>query len=271
MKSVSERAPAGPSPQSAPAPVLEAKGIVKRYGHVEAMRGADFSVGTGEVVSLVGDNGAGKSTLIKILSGAEPFDGGQILHNGHPVSFSSPLDARKLGVETVYQDLALADDLSPTANMFMGREVLRKGLLGRLGVEDRGAMRRRTAGIFRDLDIALDPRRRTVSTLSGGQRQSVAVARAVMWATDIVILDEPTAALSSNNAVKVLNIIRRIADQGLAVVLVSHDLPHVVSVSDRVEVLRLGRRVASFRQPDLDVDQLLAAMTGAMTTEGTRE
>jgi simple sugar transport system ATP-binding protein len=248
-------------------PVLEARGIHKRYGHVHALRGANFAAYSGEIVALVGDNGAGKSTLIKVLSGVERPDGGEIHHDGRPVAIGSPSAARDLGIETVYQDLALAEDLDPTTNLFMGRELLRSGPLGRLGVEDKKAMRRRPAQAFADLGVDVDISTRAVASLSGGQRQSVAVTRAVMWASRIVILDEPTAALAANNTNKVLDLMRRIADRGLAVILISHDLPHVVEVADRVEVLRLGRRVARFSKADVSADALLAAMTGALVHE----
>jgi len=254
--------------ESARRPVLEARGIHKRYGHVHALRGANFAAYAGEIVALVGDNGAGKSTLIKALSGVERADAGEILHEGRPVSIDSPIAARDLGIETVYQDLALANDLGPTANLFLGREILRKGLLGRLCVEDKKEMRRRTAATFADLGVAVDVSTRAVATLSGGERQSVAVTRAVMWADRIVIFDEPTAALAASNTAKVLRLMRRIADRGRAVILISHDLPQVVDVADRVDVMRLGRRVARFTKSDVSADAMLAAMTGTVVHEG---
>jgi simple sugar transport system ATP-binding protein len=250
------------------APVLEARGIVKRYGHVEALRGANFSVSAGEVVALVGDNGAGKSTLIKVLSGVIQPDEGQVLFGGQPVSIPSPIAARRLGIETVYQDLALADDLDPTTNVFMGRELLRNGVLGRLGFLDRPEMRRRTQAAFERLSIGVSVATPEVAGLSGGQRQSVAITRAVTWASKVVILDEPTAALASMQTAKVLELIRRIAADGLAVVLISHDLPELKRVADRVEVFRLGKRVARLGREQATSDALLAAMTGLVAHEG---
>jgi len=244
--------------------VLEARGVVKRYGHVEAMRGTDFAMYAGEVVALVGDNGAGKSTLIKILSGALQPDAGEILYEGRRVSMPTPIAARRLGIETVYQDLALANVLDPAANLFMGRELLRKGVLGKLGFTDKREMRRQTADAFEGLGINIAAATRSVAALSGGQRQGVAVARAVTWASKVVFLDEPTAALAAMQTANVLELVRRVADNGLAVALISHDLPQVLEVADRIEVLRLGRRVARFSRADASADALLAAMTGAL-------
>jgi simple sugar transport system ATP-binding protein len=255
----------GPSPSG---PIIEARGIVKRYGHIEALRGANFSAYAGEVVALVGDNAAGKSTLIKILSGVLQPDDGEIIYQGRKVRLPSPVEARELGVETVYQDLALADDLDPSANVFMGRELLKKGALGRLRFLDRAEMKRQTAEAFQRLSIGVNVAASSVGALSGGQRQSVAVARAVTWASKIIILDEPTAALATMQTGKVLELVRRIAEAGLTAILISHDLPEVLKVADRVEVLRLGRRVARFRKDEATTDALLAAMTGVLTQEG---
>lgn len=248
-------------------PLLEACGITKRYGQVRALVGADFTVHAGEVVALIGDNGAGKSTLVKILSGAVAPDGGEILLDGEPVTLDSPLSARRYGIETVYQDLALAADLDPAANLFLGRETLRSGLLGRLGVLDNGAMRRRAKESFAELGIDLQDASVRLASLSGGQRQSVAVARAVAWASRVVFLDEPTAALGVVQTGRVLDLIRRVRDRGIAVVLISHNMPEVISVTDRVEVLRLGARVAQLETPDTDVAQLVGAMTGALQVD----
>ncbi len=261
-------------PPSAPAttksPILEARGVVKRYGHVEAIRGADFAMYAGEIVALVGDNGAGKTTLIKILSGALQPDAGEILYEGQPVSLPTPIAARRLGIETVYQDLALGNVLDPAANLFMGRELLKRAPLGWLGFTDRREMRRQTAAAFERLGVNVPASTRSVAELSGGQRQGVAVARAVTWASKAIFLDEPTAALAAVQTAKVLDLIRRVADHGLAVTLISHDLPQVLEVADRIEVLRLGRRVARFSRGEASPDTLLAAMTGALVQEGLR-
>ena len=245
-------------------PLLEARGIEKRYGRVRALRGADFSVLPGEVVALVGDNGAGKSTLVKVLAGVIQPDEGEILVEGRPVAFHSPIDARGAGIETVYQDLALAPDLEPAANLFLGRERLRGGLLGRLGVLDDRAMRAETAKAFDSLGVGLQSTSTPVATLSGGQRQGVAVSKAVTWASRVVFMDEPTAALGVVQTRKVLELIRRVRDRGVSVVLISHNMPDVLAVSDRIEVLRLGRRVARLRTQDTTMEEIVGAMTGAV-------
>jgi simple sugar transport system ATP-binding protein len=247
-----------------PSPQLEARGIVKHYGHVQALRGADFSVFPGEVVALIGDNGAGKSTLVKLLSGAGRPDAGEIVLDGSPVVLSTPLEAQRLGVETVYQDLALAPDLDGSANLYLGREILRPGLLGKLGVLDKKAMRRGARDAFAELGVDLQNALTAVANLSGGQRQSVAVARSVAWASKIVFLDEPTAALGVVQTGRVLDVVRRIRDRGISVVLISHNMPQVLEVADRVEVLRLGRRVARFTATHTSVEELVGAMTGAL-------
>ncbi|GAA2050512.1 ATP-binding cassette domain-containing protein [Catenulispora yoronensis] len=246
------------------APLLEARGLTKHYGHVAALDGADFAAHAGEVVALIGDNGAGKSTLVKTLCGALRPDGGTILIDGEPVRLASPLDARRCGIETVYQDLALAPDLDAAANLHLGRELYRGGLLGRLKVLDRAAMRRAAVAAFADLGVGLRDVGVPVRSLSGGQRQSVAVARAVAFASRVVFLDEPTAALGVVQRGRVLDTVRRVRDRGISVVLISHNMPEVLSVADRVEVLRLGRRVARFQAADTSVEELVGAMTGAL-------
>jgi simple sugar transport system ATP-binding protein len=248
-------------------PVLQAQNIVKHYGSVEALRGASFEVAAGEVVALIGDNGAGKSTLVKCLSGAEIPDSGTVLIEGNPVKLDSPVTARRLGIETVYQDLAVAPELDPAANLFLGREIRRKGLLGMFGVLDKTEMRRQAAEEFARLGVTLQSIDVPIGSLSGGQRQSVAVARSVVWASKVVFMDEPTAALGVVQREKVLDVIRRVRDEGMAVVLISHNMPEVLSVSDRVEVLRLGRRVARFTAADATLEDLVGAMTGALTQE----
>jgi simple sugar transport system ATP-binding protein len=224
-------------------------------------------VGAGEVVALIGDNGAGKSTLVKCLSGVEIPDSGTITVEGNAVELDSPVTARRLGIETVYQDLAVAPELDPAANLFLGREIRRKGLLGMFGVLDKPAMRRQAAEEFTRLGVTLQSIDVPIGSLSGGQRQSVAVARSVVWASKVVFMDEPTAALGVVQREKVLDVIRRVRDEGMAVVLISHNMPEVLSVADRVEVLRLGRRVARFTAAEATLEDLVGAMTGALTQE----
>ncbi|GAA1354398.1 ATP-binding cassette domain-containing protein [Saccharothrix algeriensis] len=248
-------------------PLLDARDLVKRYGGVEALRGASFTAHAGEVVALIGDNGAGKSTLVKCLSGAEQPDSGTIALDGREITLPSPTAARSLGIETVYQDLAVAPDLGPAANLFLGRELRKPGLLGWLGVLDEKEMRRRAAESFRELGVALQSVDVPIGSLSGGQRQSVAVARSVVWAGRLVFMDEPTAALGVVQRGRVLDVVRRVRDRGVAVVLISHNMPEVLAVSDRVEVLRLGRRVARFRAAGTTVEELVGAMTGALSQE----
>lgn len=248
-------------------PLLEARGITKRFGHVEALRGADFEVHAGEVAALVGDNGAGKSTLVKILAGVLAADSGQILFEGEPRAISDPVTARRLGIEVVYQDLALAPDLDPSANLFLGREELRPGLLGRLGFLDKDAMVERTKEAFGALAASVQNYRQPVGSLSGGQRQSIAVGRAATWADRIVFMDEPTAALGVEPSRRVLDLIRRVRDTGIGVVLISHNMPHVFEVADRIEVMRLGRRNARFVTSETSTEEVVAAMTGALDGE----
>ena len=252
------------SPPPSGTALLEARGLVKRYGNVQALDTASFTAFPGEVVALIGDNGAGKSTLVKVLSGVIRPDGGEILVNGEPVHMSSPVDARKYGIETVYQDLALAPDLDAAANLHLGRELY---LIPALKVLNRAEMRRRAVTAFAALGIQLPDVSAPVGTLSGGQRQSIAVARAVAYASKVIFMDEPTAALGVVQRERVLDTIRRVRDQGVSVVLISHNMPEVLAVSDRVEVLRLGRRVARYRTPETTIEELVGAMTGALSTE----
>nr|WP_189053332.1 ATP-binding cassette domain-containing protein [Longimycelium tulufanense] len=247
--------------------LLEARNVVKHYGSVEALRGASFEVRAGEVVALIGDNGAGKSTLVKCLSGVEQPDSGEILLDGRRVRLDSPTRARALGIETVYQDLAVAPDLDPAANLFLGRELRRRGLFGWLGMVDKAEMRRRAAEQFQRLGVRVQSLDVPIGSLSGGQRQGVAVTRAVVWANRVVFMDEPTAALGVVQRERVLEVIRRVRDSGIAVVLISHNMPEVQAVADRVEVLRLGRRVARFRAADVTLEELVGAMTGALHQE----
>jgi simple sugar transport system ATP-binding protein len=245
-------------------PVLEVRGATKSYGQVEALRGVDFTVHGGEVVALIGDNGAGKSTLTKIISGTTMPDSGELLIDGTAVTVNSPVVARQLGIETIYQDLALAPSLDTPANLFLGRELLRGGLAGRLGFLDKKAMRTQTDEVYRQFGVDMRNSALPVGSLSGGQRQSVAVARAVASPSRLVILDEPTAALGVAQTASVLRLVRQIRDAGRAVVLITHNMTQVLEVADRVEVLRLGRRVAEFRAAQTSVDELVSAMTGGL-------
>jgi simple sugar transport system ATP-binding protein len=245
-------------------PLLEARGIVKSFGKVRALRGADFTVEPGEVVAMVGDNGAGKSTLVKVLSGVEQPDGGEILFEGEPVTLATPHEARDLGIETVYQDLALAAELDPASNLFLGRELRRSGVLGALGFLDKRAMRREAGQTFGRLSVRIEDVTAPVATLSGGQRQGIAVSRAVRWASKVVFMDEPTAALGVVQTRNVLDLIGRVREQGLSVVLISHNMPEVLEVADRIEVLRLGERVARFKRGEVTMEEIVGAMTGAL-------
>ena len=244
-----------------PTPLLEARSVSRRFGHVQALDNANFTVYPGEICALIGDNGAGKSTLVKILSGADAPDSGEVLVDGEPASLSSPSAAQQRGIATVYQDLALAPELAAAQNLFLGREVLRKGVLGRLGFLDRAAMRRVATEQFAKLGIELRSPDVPVASLSGGQRQSIAIARAAMWASKVILMDEPAAALGVVQTARVLDLIKSVRDSGTAVVLISHNMPHVVEVADRVEVLRLGRRVATIDRADATIERLVTAMT----------
>jgi fructose transport system ATP-binding protein len=246
------------------AAVLAARGISKRYGQVTALDGADLELQKGEILALVGDNGAGKSTLIKVLCGAVVPDAGEVLLDGKPVHFRNPLDARKLGIETVYQDLAVAPALDIASNLFLGREVRRAGPLGSwFRLLDKGRMRREAKREMEELKFNLPSIDSAVEKLSGGQRQGVAVARAAIFARRLVIMDEPTAALGVRESGQVLNLIRSIRDRGLAVILISHDMPHVFEVADRIQVMRLGRRVALTTPKRNTMSEVVAIMTGA--------
>jgi simple sugar transport system ATP-binding protein len=245
-------------------PALAARGLAKSYGHVRALRGVSFEAYAGEVTALVGDNGAGKSTLIKCLAGVIQPDGGTIEVDGEPVAMTDPQHATRLGIETVYQDLALAPDLDAAANVFLGREVRRRFR----PLHNQPEMRRRTAESFKELGVGMvQDMRVPVSSFSGGQRQSVAIARAAMWAKHAIIMDEPTAALGVLQTAKVLQLITRIRERGLAVIFVSHNLPQVLEVADRIEVMRLGARVARFQRGEPSVEQLIGAISGAYSNE----
>ena len=240
-------------------PRLEALGISKAFGAVQALVDVDFEVYPGEVVALVGDNGAGKTTLIKVIAGIHPADSGRIRFEGEDVEIHGPRDASALGIETVYQDLALCDNLDVVGNMFLGRE-----RLGPARALDEIAMEQQAWETLAALNVrTVTNVRLPVAAMSGGQRQSVAVARAVMWNSKIVLLDEPTAALGIAQTREVLDLIRRLREQGLGIVVISHNLANVFNVADRIVVLRLGRRVMTFDASSADADDVVAAITGA--------
>ncbi|MEV0086472.1 MULTISPECIES: ATP-binding cassette domain-containing protein [Saccharopolyspora] len=246
-------------------PTLSARGLVKRYGRVTAIDGADFEVRPGEVLAVVGDNGAGKSSLIKALSGALIPDAGEIRVDGEVVHFRGPLDARRYGIETVYQDLALAPAQDIASNMFLAREKRHPGLLGKLFRKvDQGWMRAEAQRVLDELGIAVKSIAQPVETLSGGQRQGVAVARAAAFGTKAVIMDEPTAALGVAESGKVLALIDRIRQRGLPVVLISHNMPHVFEIADRIHVHRLGRRVGVVTPREHSMSQVVGLITGAL-------
>lgn len=257
---------AGPiaAPPRSGEPVLRLTGTSKAFGAVQALQNVDFEVWPGEVVGMVGDNGAGKSTLIKVIAGVNPADTGHIFVDGKEVQISTPNDATRLGIETVYQDLALADNLDVVANLYLGREDLKPHLPWLGGVLDEIAMERRTWEVLRQLDVkTLKSVRAPVAALSGGQRQSIAVAKTILRNAKVVLLDEPTAALGVAQTRQVLNLIRRLREQGLAVVVISHNLADVFEVVDRVIVLRLGRRVGSYDIRSTTQQQVVSAITGA--------
>jgi fructose transport system ATP-binding protein len=247
-------------------PILEARGLVKTYGRVVALDHADFELFPGEVLGVIGDNGAGKSTLIKCLSGAVIPDRGDILLDGEIVHLRTPIDARAMGIETVYQNLAVCPALDISANMFLGREVRRPGVLGSVfRMLDHAGMREQAKQKLTELGLlTIQNMGQAVETLSGGQRQGVAVARAAAFGSRVLILDEPTAALGVRESGKVLQLIRDVRDRGLPVILISHNMPHVFEVADRIHIHRLGRRVAVVTPASHTMTEAVAIMTGAM-------
>jgi simple sugar transport system ATP-binding protein len=255
----------GPGEPNSPAAsvVLSARGIEKSFGHVNALRGVDLDVRAGEIVGLVGDNGAGKSTLVAILSGAMHPDAGTMVLGGEEVRPASPAHARRLGIEAVYQSLALVPDLDSAENLFLGRYLRRPGVLGRLGAVDRGRMRTVAADHFARLGVPMPSVTVPISALSGGQRQMVAVARAAAFTGRIVFLDEPTAALAAEPSRHVMELVKRIRDDGVAIVLISHDLTRVFEAADRIVVMRRGRVVADLPPKETHMDEIVALMTGA--------
>jgi len=248
------------------APILEVRGISKRFGQVQALDHVDFEVYPGEVVGFVGDNGAGKSTMIKIMAGAYQADEGQYVFDGREVHVHSPHDATALGIATVYQDLALCDNLDVVANLYLGREDT-FALPGPLALLDEVDMEKRASEILQQLSIKIPSVRTPVASLSGGQRQTVAVARSAMWDARVLILDEPTAALGVAQTRQVLDLIKRVRDNGIGVVVISHNLANVFAVSDRIIVLRLGRRVATFDVRETSREDVVSAITGAQFGE----
>ncbi|HEY0559070.1 MAG TPA: ATP-binding cassette domain-containing protein [Frankiaceae bacterium] len=250
-------------------PVLELRGIDKRFGAVQALSGVDFEAHAGEIVALVGDNGAGKSTLVKVMSGVGPPTAGDVLFEGRSVNINRPADSVGLGIATVYQDLALCDNLDVVANLFLGDEGRTK-LLGRIGWIDEVAMEQKALDLLRELSVRIPTVRVPVASLSGGQRQSIAIARSLLGAPKVVILDEPTAALGVAQTAQVLDLVVRLRERGLAVVMISHNLADVFAVADKVQVLRLGRDAGRFSVADTDEDAIVAAITGAAGGKGRR-
>ena len=248
--------------------VFEAKGLVKRYGGVTAIDGADFSLRAGEILAVIGDNGAGKSTLIKALSGAVVPDEGEIILDGKKMHFRSPVDARKAGIETVYQDLAVAPAMTIAENLFLGRELTKGGAIGRmLKLLDKKEMLVQATQRMSDLKVGIRSMTQAVETLSGGQRQCVAVARAAAFAQHVVIMDEPTAALGVKEGNMVLELIRCVRDRGLPVILISHNMPHVFEIADRIHIQRLGKRAAVVNPKKISMSDAVAVMTGAKLPE----
>lgn len=246
-------------------PILTARGLVKRYGKVTALDSADFDLYPGEILAVIGDNGAGKSSLIKALSGAVTPDEGEIRLDGQPVRFRSPIEARKAGIETVYQNLALSPALSIADNMFLGREIRKPGPLGSLfRMLDRKAMEKVARDKLSELGLlTIQNINQAVETLSGGQRQGVAVARAAAFGSKVIILDEPTAALGVKESRRVLDLIQDVKARGLPIVLISHNMPHVFEVADRIHVHRLGKRLCVINPKDYTMSDAVAFMTGA--------
>jgi len=248
--------------------VMKATGLTKRYGQVTALDGADFELRAGEILAVIGDNGAGKSSLIKCLSGATIPDEGEIFLDGQKIHFKSPIDARRAGIETVYQDLAVAPAMTIAENLFLGREIRRPGFLGSvLQMIDKKKMLEESISRMNDLKVGIRSMTQAVETLSGGQRQCVAVARAAAFAQHVVIMDEPTAALGVKEGNMVLELIRRVRDKGLPVILISHNMPHVFEIADRIHIARLGKRAAVVNPKKISMSDTVAVMTGAKSVE----
>lgn len=256
------------APDSSSQIVMRAKGLVKRYGQVTALDGADFELRAGEILAVIGDNGAGKSSLIKCLSGASIPDEGEIQLDGQVIHFKSPIDARRAGIETVYQDLAVAPAMTIAENLFLGRELRRAGVLGSVfGMIDKKKMLEESIARMNDLKVGIRSMLQAVETLSGGQRQCVAVSRAAAFAQHVVIMDEPCAALGVKEGNMVLELIRRVRDKGLPVVLISHNMPHVFEIADRIHIARLGKRAAVVNPKMISMSDTVAVMTGALAAD----
>jgi fructose transport system ATP-binding protein len=266
--------PVHDAPSGGKVPLVEMRNISKSYGNITALKDISLRVHAGEVTGILGDNGAGKSTLIKALSGAVIPDAGEIRMDGEPVRFHGPLDARRHGIETVYQDLALADAQDIATNLFLGRERRRRGPLGQVfRLLDTKGMRAEAKRVLDELGIGIKSMQQPVETLSGGQRQAIAVARAAAFGNRVVIMDEPTAALGVAESTRVLDLIGRIRDRGLPVVLISHNMPQVFDIADRVHVHRLGRRVGVASPRTHSMNEVVGLLTGAlrMGEDGTIE
>lgn len=254
-------------------PILTARGLVKRYGRVTALDNCDFDLMPGEIVAVIGDNGAGKSTLIKAISGAVIPDEGEIRLEGQPIQFRTPIEARNAGIETVYQTLAMSPALSIADNMFMGREIRKPGIMGTVFRQlDRPKMQAFAREKLNELGLmTIQNINQAVETLSGGQRQGVAVARAAAFGSKVVILDEPTAALGVKESRRVLELIRDVRSRGIPIILISHNMPHVFEVADRIHIHRLGRRLCVIKPSDYSMSDAVAFMTGAKLPEGVTE
>lgn len=254
-------------------PILHARGLVKRYGKVTALDHCDFELYPGEILAVIGDNGAGKSSLIKAISGAITPDEGEIFLEGRPIAFRSPIEARAAGIETVYQTLAMSPALSIAENMFMGRELRKPGIMGTVFRQlDRGRMEKFAREKLNELGLmTIQNINQAVETLSGGQRQGVAVARAAAFGSKVVILDEPTAALGVKESRRVLELIRDVRSRGIPIILISHNMPHVFEVADRIHIHRLGKRLCVIKPSDYSMSDAVAFMTGAKLPEGVTE
>jgi fructose transport system ATP-binding protein len=254
-------------------PVLQTKNLVKRYGSVTAIDHADFELYPGEILAVIGDNGAGKSSLIKALSGALIPDEGEILLDGKPVHFAAPMEARALGIETVYQNLAVSPALNIADNLYLGRELRKPGILGSVfRMLDKKEMERRAQAKMTELGLmTIQNISQAVESLSGGQRQGVAVARSALFGSKVVIMDEPTAALGVKESRRVLNLIKEVRDRGLPIILISHNMPHVFEVADRIHIHRLGKRAAIVTPQSHSMSDAVAIMTGAMDVKTSNE
>jgi simple sugar transport system ATP-binding protein len=249
-------------------PVLKITGLTKSFGAIRALQGVDLEIRAGETVALVGDNGAGKSTLVKCVSGVHVPDSGEMLLDGEPLSVSSPKESRERGIETVYQDLALVEELDVAGNFYLGRELYRGGVLGRfLGLLDLKRMRAEAQGALDEIHVRIPDIGKPVQRMSGGQRQGVAIGRSVFWGRRLLILDEPTAALGVDQSEEVLSTIERLRDRGLAILLISHNMENVMRASDRVVVLRQGSKVAELDKASTTGQEIVGYITGAIASQ----